>query len=53
MKEKRNLKEYLKRTENPYQLQIGDMVIEMKYSQNAKRIDECMRNIIKQKIKME
>ena len=35
-----------------YQLQIGHMTIEFKYSENDKKIDECMINVLRQKSKM-
>lgn len=31
-----------------YQLQVGDMLVEMKYANN-KEIEECILNILKQK----
>lgn len=42
---------YLKEEENPYRLKIGDMVVELKYSENNKEINECMKNILRQKNK--
>ena len=41
--------EYLKKTENPYMLKIGDMVVNIEYSENCKKFNECIRNILKQK----
>ena len=35
-----------------YQLQVGNMTIEFKYSENDKKINECMINILKQKSKL-
>lgn len=35
-----------------YQLQVGDMVVEIEYSDNKKTFNECMVNILKQKKKM-
>lgn len=46
---KKEIIEYLKKTENPYRLKVGNMTVELKYSDN-KRIDECILNILKQKI---
>lgn len=43
---------YLKYSENPYVLKIGDMVVEFEYSDNKKTFNECMVNILKQKKKM-
>lgn len=33
-----------------YQLQIGNITVEFKYSENEKKINECMLNILRQKI---
>ncbi len=41
---------YLKNTENPYQVKVEDMIVNIEYSENNKKISECMVNIIKQKI---
>ena len=35
-----------------YQLQVGNMTIEVKYSENDIKINECMINVLKQKSKM-
>ena len=35
-----------------YQLQVGNMTIEFKYSENDIKINECMINVLKQKSKM-
>lgn len=45
--------EYIKETENPYKLKIDNMIVELEYSENHKKFNECMLNILKQKIKME
>lgn len=44
-----NLMEYLLKNEEPYELKIGDMVVEMQYSENNKSFKECMRNILRLK----
>ncbi len=36
-----------------YQLQVGNMTIEFKYCENGKEINECMLNILRQKIKID
>lgn len=41
---------YLENTENPYQVKVEDMIVNIEYSENNKKISECMVNIIKQKI---
>jgi len=42
---------YLNNTENPYILKIGDMVVEIKYSDTKKNFKECILNILKEKLK--
>ena len=34
-----------------YQFKVGDMNVEMVYSKNQKSVNECMLNILKQKVK--
>lgn len=34
-----------------YQLQVGNMTVEFKYSENDKKINECMINVLRQKIR--
>lgn len=41
--------ECLVNNNDSYQLQVGDMLVEMKYSNN-KRIEECILSILGQKI---
>lgn len=42
----------LSKKEDIYQLKIGEMFVEMTYSENNKSFNECMLNILKQKVKM-
>lgn len=42
--------EYLKKTENPYMLKVGDIVVNIEYSENYKKFNECIVNILKQKV---
>ncbi|HJJ05706.1 MAG TPA: hypothetical protein OIM45_07735 [Clostridiaceae bacterium] len=44
--------EYLRKTENPYQIKGGNIIVQMEYSENCKKFNECMLNILKQKSKM-
>lgn len=44
--------ECLVNNKKPYQLQFGDMMVEIRYSNGNKKINECILNILKQKIKM-
>ena len=41
--------EYISKTENPYKLKVGEMIVEIEYSENNKSFNECMLNILKQK----
>ncbi len=45
------LLEHLSNNGKVYELKVGNVNIEMDYSKNGKGIDECMLNILKQKIK--
>lgn len=44
--------ECLVNNNDSYQLQVGDMLVEMKYSNN-KRIEECILSILRHKNKLE
>lgn len=37
-------------TENPYKIKVEDTIVEMEYSDNNKTFNECMLNILKEKI---
>lgn len=41
----------LLRTEDLYQLKVGDMCVEMVYSEKNKSFNECMLKILEQKVK--
>lgn len=47
----KEINEYLKKTEKPYQLKVGDMVVMLEYSKNNKKFSECIQNILKQRLK--
>ena len=49
--ENEKLEKYLSKTENPYEINIGNIVVTMEYTKNNKKFNECMLNILKQKIK--
>ena len=53
LKNQEKIMNYLNNTENPYILKIGDMVVEIEYSDVKKTFNECMINILKQKKKMD
>ena len=42
--------EYLKKRENPYQIKVGNMVVNIEYSKNYKKFNECILYILKQQI---
>ena len=42
---------YIKETENPYILRVGDMVVEIEYSNVKKTFNECIINILRQKLR--
>lgn len=52
LKKQEKIMKYINNTETPYILKIGDMVVEIEYSDNKKTFNECMVNILKQKKKM-
>ena len=52
LKNQEKIMKYINSTENPYILKIGDMVVEIEYSDNKNTFNECMVNILKQKKKM-
>lgn len=41
---------YLKEKENLYRLKVENIIVKLKYSENDKKINECMQNILRQKI---
>ncbi len=49
MERKDKIKKYLLNTKEPYILKIGNMRVQMTYSDTDKSFNECMVNILKQK----
>jgi len=47
---KSELLEYLSNKGKIYELKVGNIKVEMDYSKKGKKFDECMLNILKQKI---
>lgn len=43
--------ENLSKVNDIYQLKVGNMCVEMTYNENEKRFNECILNILKQKVK--
>lgn len=39
----------MNKKESSYQLKIGNMTVELKYSKNNKTLNECILNILKKK----
>ncbi len=48
---KNKIIEKVSKTKDMYKLKIGDMCVEMVYSENGKSFNECMLNILNQKNK--
>ena len=51
MRENSKIVNYLLNSKKPYILKIGNMKVEMKYLESNKTFNECMLNILKQRIK--
>ena len=45
------LKNYLSKVQNPYQINVEGIVVTMEYTKNDKKFNECMVNILKEKMK--
>ena len=45
------LKNYLSKVQNLYQINVENIVVTMQYSKTNKKFNECMVNILKQKMK--
>lgn len=43
------MKEHLLNKEQVGELKVGNLKVEIRYSKNQKKIDECLLNILKQK----
>lgn len=50
MNSKSKIIEHLSNDEEVCELKVGNINVEMNYSRNNKKIDECILNILKQKI---
>lgn len=42
---------WLDNNKDLYKLKVGNMTVEFKYCENDKKINECMLNILRQKVK--
>lgn len=51
MDKKTKIIERLSNGEKVYEIKVGDVTVEMNYSKDNKKIDECMLNVLKQKCK--
>jgi len=51
LKKKSKIIDYLLNTKNPYQIKVGEMAVEMEYSDTNKTFNKCMLNILKRKYK--
>lgn len=50
MNKKFEIIEYLSNKEKVYELKVGNVKVEMTYAKSNKKIDECILNILKQKM---
>lgn len=50
LKEQNKITKYLLSTNNPYQIKVGDNIVEIQYSNNNKTFNECILNILNKKI---
>ncbi len=44
---------YLSKVQNPYQINVENIVVTMEYTKTNKNFNECMINILKQKLKID
>lgn len=51
MDRKNETVEHLSNKGKVYEIKVGDINVEMCYAENNKKINECILNILKQKIK--
>ena len=51
--ENEKLKNYLSKVQNPYQINVENIIVTMEYTKTNKKFNECMVNILKQKLKMD
>lgn len=52
LKNQNRIIENLLKINDTYELKVGDMCVELSYNENEKRFNECILNILKQKVKM-
>lgn len=52
MEENEKIKKYLSVANNLYQINVENIVVTMEYSKTNKKFNECMINILKQKMKI-
>ena len=51
--ENEKITNYLSKVQNPYQINVENIVVTMKYTKTNKSFNECMINILKQKLKID
>lgn len=51
MEKNEKIKKYLSTAKNPYQINVENIVVTMEYAKKNKTFNECMVNILKQKLK--
>jgi hypothetical protein len=52
MEESEKIVKYLELMQNPYQINVEDIIVTMEYTKTNKTFNQCMLNILKQKGKM-
>ena len=50
MEENKKSVKYLLSTQNPYQINVENIIVTMEYTQTTKTFKECMINILRKKI---
>lgn len=51
MKNQNRIIDNLSKVNDTYELKVGDMYVQMVYKENQKIFNECMLNILNQKVK--
>ena len=51
MEKNEKIKKYLSTAKNPYQINVENIVVTMEYNRTGKKFNECIVNILKQKLK--
>jgi co-chaperonin GroES (HSP10) len=49
MEKSKKIVKYLTTTQNPHQINVGDIIVTMEYTKTNKTFNQCMLNILKRK----